>query len=452
MAAGKQMGMQPVLDRVLREIRPGRSEIEATAAVSNEVMGRLKKAVPKSVEIILAGSVARGTQTSGNSDIDIFLLFPRSMDKEAMEKEGMRIAKRVVKRAKGESYVIKYAEHPYLQLIFRDPPVKADIVPAYKIRDSFEMGSSVDRTQLHNLFVMGSLSARQKDDVRLLKAFMRFHGVYGAEAEREGFSGYLCELLVHHYGSFAAALGAFCSMRLPLCIDAKSRKTSGDPQVFKRFGSDFVVIDPTDSNRNVAAVVSKAAMARMVLASRRFEASPSARFFYGAEFSDERSMAKLRRIARETGLDIYFATFRVPDISRDIIFQQLGRLEVRLWKSLRESSFDPVLSLHNSRGREAVVAFFLNRYRITAVARQGPEVFMEKACEAFAKRHGTVYVDGYRMVSVDRAQYGNPAELLRAELADDVPSHLSDARLRVNSVPERIAKLVYRKYMEKTVV
>ncbi len=452
MAVGNEGKVQSVLKRVLDDIKPSQSEIVAANAVSNDIMGRLKRAVPKNVEIILAGSVARGTQISGNSDIDIFLLFPRSMDKGEMERKGMAVARKIVKKGKGERFVIKYAEHPYLQLVFKNPPVKADIVPAYKIRDSFEMGSSVDRTQLHNEFVLKHLTQRQKDDVRLLKAFMKFHNVYGAEAEREGFSGYLCELLIHHYGSFVSLLLAFSNLKLPLCIDAKNKEIVKDPEAFKRFGSEFVVIDPTDSERNVAAVVSETALARMVLMSRKFLLNPTEKFFYGAEFSDERSSGKLKRIAREMGVDIYFLTFMVPDISRDIIFQQLRRLCARLEKSLGDNSFGPVLSLYNMDGKDAVIAFFVNRYAIASVARAGPEVFMKGACEAFTKQRKTTYIRGYKIISIDKAQYRNPAELLRHEVKGDVPSHLSSAKLSLNSVPERHAKLVYRKYVEATTI
>lgn len=449
----KQRKLEGILKTVLKEVKPTEAEISASNAVSNEIMGRVKKAVPRNVEVILAGSVARGTQISGNSDIDIFLLFPKSMTKEAMEKEGMRVAKTLVNKRKGETSVIKYAEHPYLQLILKDPPVKADIVPAFKIRDSFEMGSSVDRTQLHNEFVMKHLSARQKDDVRLLKAFMRFHNIYGAEAEREGFSGYLCELLVHHYGSFTALLSGLAEMRLPTCIDPKVRKAVNDSVAFKKFSSDFVVIDPTDPDRNVAAVVSKGALARLVLMSRRLLAEPSLNFFYGPGYSDVQSSARLKKVASSMGVDMYVLTFKVPDMSKDIIWQQLKKLSGRLARELDKNSFTVIMSLYNLDGVDAATAFFINRQTVSSVIRQGPEVFMHKACEAFARQHRLVYVSDHRLFAVDRSQYRSPKELLLRELkSGDMPSYISrkSARLTVNAIPERHAKLIYRKYVELT--
>lgn len=439
-----------ILNRVLADVKPDKREIAMMDAISNEIMGRVKRAVPKSVEVILAGSVARGTHTRGNSDIDIFLLFPRSMKKQTLERKGLEIGKGIVDRKKGETYVIKYAEHPYLQLILKNPPAKVDIVPAFKIRDSSEMGSSVDRTQLHNVFVLRNLTAHQRNQVRILKSFMRFHGIYGAEAEREGFSGYLCELLTYHYGSFVKLLEGFSDMKLPLCIDAKARTVVDDPTLFRRFNSAFVVIDPTDKNRNVAAVVSEEALARMVLISRRFLSEPSLRFFYGAEYSEARSASKLKKVCRETGSDLYLLSLSVPDISRDIIFQQLKRLESRLVKSLNDNSFRVLLSVRNMVGREAVIALFMDSCSARSTLHEGPEVFLKSASHAFMEGHRIVYLKGRRLVSIDSATYRSAGELLRSEINEGLPSHLRFRKLYVNSVQERHAKLVYRKYVELT--
>lgn len=452
-AEAKRRRLESIFRTVLKDVKPDAREIEMSNRVSNEIMERVRRAVPKSVEVILAGSVARGTQTSGNSDIDIFLLFPRSMTKERMEREGMRIAKALVNRRKGETYVIKYAEHPYLQLMLRDPPMKADIVPAFKIRDSFEMGSSVDRTQLHNEFVIRNLTARQRDEVRLLKSFMRFHNIYGAEAEREGFSGYLCELLIHHYGSLLSLLEGMSAIRLPICIDPKTRKAVGDSVAFKKFNSDFVVVDPTDPDRNVAAVVSRPALARLALMSRKLLEQPSLRFFYGPEFSDVQSGAKLRRVSRDMGADMYALAFKTPDISRDIVWQQLKKLSGRLSRELEKSSFGVLMNLYNMGEGVAITAFFLNRQTVSSVIRHGPEVFMRSACEAFVKQHRLVFVGDGRLFAIEKAQYDTAKALLLDELRrGDLPSYIGrkGARLYVNALPERHAKLIYRKYVELT--
>jgi tRNA nucleotidyltransferase (CCA-adding enzyme) len=50
-------------------------------------------------------------------------------------------------------------------------------------------------------------------EVRLLKKFMKGTGVYGAEIKIGGFSGYLCELLILKYRSFAQTIEAFAPLQ-----------------------------------------------------------------------------------------------------------------------------------------------------------------------------------------------------------------------------------------------
>jgi tRNA adenylyltransferase (EC 2.7.7.25) len=54
--------------------------------------------------------------------------------------------------------------------------------------------------------VISNLHREQKDEVRLLKKFMKGIGVYGAEIKVKGFSGYVAELLVYFYDSFRNVL------------------------------------------------------------------------------------------------------------------------------------------------------------------------------------------------------------------------------------------------------
>lgn len=332
---------------------------------------------------------------------------------------------------------------------------KADIVPAFKIRDSFEMGSAVDRTQLHNEFVMKHLSERQKDQVRLLKAFLKFHNIYGAGASVEGFSGYLCELLIHHYGSFSELIAAFSDLWLPFGIDPKNKKGIEDKELFKRFNSDFIVIDPTDANRNVAAVVSKECLARLVLSSRQLIKSPSMKFFCGKRFDDTRSAGRLQRIARELGADTYTLTFDVPDISQDIIWQQLRKLRRRFADALQKGGFAPLVTLNALSGKSALLCFFTNRYEINSRAGDGPSVFVRSAADAFSAKHSLTYLKDDRLVSIEECAYRNPKQLIQKMLLEtEFPSYIKrkSARLAVNRLSESDAKLLYRDYVRATTI
>ena len=102
----------------------------------------------------------------------------------------------------------------------------------------------------------------REDDVLLLKQFMKGIGVYGSELKVGGFSGYLAELLVLCYGSFAGVLQA--AIRLEAGNVHRPGRASGK----KTHDEPLVVVDPVDPNRNVAAALTLDKMFQFAAASR----------------------------------------------------------------------------------------------------------------------------------------------------------------------------------------
>ncbi|MDE1870835.1 MAG: CCA tRNA nucleotidyltransferase [Candidatus Micrarchaeota archaeon] len=446
-----------LLREVLQNSKPTEMESQEVRTAINEVMGRLMKKTPKDVEILLAGSAARGTQIKGNSDVDIFLLFPRELKESIIEKKGLEIAKKIVNRKGGESYIVKYAEHPYTRLILKDLNINVDIVPAYKIETAKERGTAVDRTQLHNEFVNSKLTGKQRDDVRILKVFLRSHNIYGAEARIEGFSGYLCELLIYNFGSFEELIVGIANINLPLIIDVAKHHGTDTKEIRKKFfGKSFIVIDPTDRNRNVAANVSDESLLRFALASRALLKSPDKDTFYGTRRSDIYSERKLAGIRKILNTNMYVLHFAVPEIAEDIIWQQLRKARTRIDDLLRESGFSPMISLQNVKGKDAVIAFFACNSHIAVRKVVGPGIRMGGAMEKFIKAHKDrllMYVDKDRICVIEKAEYSNPENLIRGWLGKKstrLPSNLNARKctLYVNKVPEMHAKLVYDAYLD----
>lgn len=454
--------LKGIMTRVLADVSPTDEELALSTAYSNDLVGRLKKAVPRDIKIVAVGSSARGTQLRGSSDLDIFLLFPRRTPRDVLEKKGLEYGKKIVRKGKNESYQVKYAEHPYTKLLLKDIGIAADIVPAYKINGADELGTAVDRTQLHNEFIKSRLSDSQKGDVRVLKAFLKAHGIYGAGARVEGFSGYLCELLICHYGSFTKLLSKSIYMKLPFVIDVLSGKEyhSRDQQVapyVKKFKSEFIVIDPTDKNRNVAAVVSGEALARFIMASRILLTKPSLDFFYGIKYSDVYSERRVKRISRELDLDIYAITMRTSDVSEEIVVQQLRKLSKRISGSLVDKGFSPIMTLEELSGRDAVISFIMDRYRSKSRTIRGPDLHMGHPVGAFFDSHPEAlarFFEGGKVIMIEKAEYESPKELLNELIKDKsiYPSCINNkgARLYVNDIPEKYAKLIYSAFIFKT--
>jgi tRNA nucleotidyltransferase (CCA-adding enzyme) len=384
MKDGAEKAAGAVFGRMLDEVKPTKEELQESVYNINHLTSRLKKVVPKDVEIRVVGSVVRGTQLRGESDVDIFLLFSKKYKREKITKEGLEYAKKIV-TGKGEKYEVKYAEHPYARIYIDSLDVEADIVPAFNIDNIEDMGTAVDRSPLHANFISSRLNERQRDEVRLLKYLLKRNNLYGAEVMTSGFSGYLCELLVYHYGSLWSLLENVSAWELPALLSPKNKAVLHDPSLMKRFNSTFVVIDPVDENRNVAAGVSTETLARFVLLARGFTKKPSVSFFEKQGFASGKSAALLNSFLKRSGLDMYTLETKVPDKSEDIVWPQLRKVMEFIVNHSERAGFKIYLSMPVLFKQRGLLIFFAPQEKFKTRMQKGPSVFIRKAQEEFAK-------------------------------------------------------------------
>ena len=171
---------------VLERIKPSKREERDMSRFTDRLV---ETASRLGARPMVCGSIEKGTWLTEKSEVDLFLLFNPSVSRSALEKDGLELAKRIIKAMKGK-YVIAYAEHPYLR--GKIGRYDVDLVPCYDIADPERIKSAVDRTPHHVRFVNANL--KNPDDVRLLKQLCKANGCYGADLKTEGFSGYICEL------------------------------------------------------------------------------------------------------------------------------------------------------------------------------------------------------------------------------------------------------------------
>ena len=254
---GKTEGM---LKAVLKRISPGPAEKKRTEEVLQRIMSAAGEVAKKrGLKRTLAGSYLRDTWLPDKKEFDIFIMFPESVPRERLEKEGADAGKSIVRKLGGK-FEIAYAEHPYIRAVIGGYSV--DIVPCYDIKNPGRIKSAVDRTPHHNRYILKMLRPNLSGDVRLLKRFCKSMGVYGSDLRVEGFSGYLLELLVIKYGSFrnvVAEAAGWNAGRMIIDIEGHHGGKQKEREAMKRFrGQPLVVIDPVDKKRNVAAALSSA--------------------------------------------------------------------------------------------------------------------------------------------------------------------------------------------------
>ncbi|MFH0885189.1 MAG: CCA tRNA nucleotidyltransferase [Candidatus Micrarchaeota archaeon] len=373
--------MQRVLSRVLPAIRPSAQELSRELGFAQMLVSHISDNAPKGCKVVLTGSVAKKTFLRDKRDIDIFVLFARSMPREALEPYIKDI---MASSFPGIRYQLSYAEHPYARFHFEGRRI--DLVPAYKITKAAERVSSVDRSVLHTDFVNSSLKKKQVDDVLLLKQFLRSNGIYGAEIKTEGFSGYLCELLTIKYGGFPALLRAAAKWKPAspsgVFIDIKKyHKPSEAKDAVKRFGSPFIVIDPTDKNRNVAAAVSETNLRLFISLCKAFLKKPSESLFFRKPATFEERTEKASR-----GKKLILLSMPRPDIVDDILWGQLHKMMGQLRAHLKE--FEPKDIIADDSRHLVRLAIILGKDTLPkTMLVVGPPLEMKKHVVQFKKSH-----------------------------------------------------------------
>ncbi len=357
------------MKEVLAKIKPSKEELQTEINFANKLIDHIRMHVPDKCEVVLTGSVAKKTFLKNKKDVDIFILFSIDTPRESLQP----IIRSIMDKAFPTlGYQLSYAEHPYVR--FHISGRKVDLVPAYKILNASERVSAVDRSILHTKFIMKNLKEKQRDEVLLLKQFLKANSLYGAEIKIKGFSGYLCELLIVHYGSFKKLLQASKDWDRVFIDIKKYHKKKTDA-----FG-DFAVIDPTDKDRNVAAALSAQNISIFRKLARAYLKKPDRKYFFKPPESFEKKISRLGRERKKLLLSL-----PRPDVVDDILWGQLYKLVKQLEAQLRD--YEPRIIADDSR-HMVRIAFLLKRDRLPpTMLVEGPPLSMKTHLAKFKKAH-----------------------------------------------------------------
>lgn len=390
---------------VLRKLKPKAETVKKLDEVVSQLKLLTAKAISRSgldLSIMLVGSVAKGTYV-GKPDIDLFVLFPESVDRKDLERVGLSIGHEVLG---GET---RYAEHPYTHGTFQS--FEVDLVPCYAVPDASRIRSAVDRTPYHTRYILSRLDDEKRGQVLLLKQFMKGVGVYGAEARVQGFSGYLTELFIIRFGSMVEVLKAASGWRPGMVMDMDTMRKSGG-------SAPLTFWDPVDPKRNVSSALTLDQFCLFVHASREYLKDGNERFF----FPRARPLMELDAIDaffRLRGTSPLVVLLARPDLVDDNLYPQVQRSIFGLRKLLEMHEFH-VLDARYSVGKDIRMAFELTSVHLSpSRLHQGPPVCTGNAEDFVMKWRSAgigqpFIVDGRWMVYAKR-EYRNPASLVMAK-------------------------------------
>ena len=322
------MVLNKVEKQIIERIAPTKEYRGQLEKIINEINEKIEHEIKKRklpVETILVGSTAKDTFLKHNMDIDFFLLFPTSYKKEKIAKNAISIGETFLENSE-ESY----AEHPYLRGQYKEH--KVEIVPCYKIEDISQKLSAVDRTPLHTKYVKEKLKESQKQEVRLFKQFLQGIGCYGAEAEIEGFSGYLCEILVIKYGCFSELIKNAQNWKTGKKLSITDGKT-------KSFDTPLTFIDPVDSDRNVSSALSKEKFDLFIKACEKYIKNPKITFFFPNPVKPW-TMKKIREEIQKQKCQYIGIKINKPDILDENLYPQIRKSTRSIWESAKRYGFE----------------------------------------------------------------------------------------------------------------
>jgi len=373
------------LKKVLSEIKPIEKEESMVEDTTNRVLERIN--VPSAVAV-LGGSGAKGTWLKGTHDIDVYVKFDYGLyrDKTTELSDVLEpILKKIfrkVERLHGSRDYFQIRENSYI----------FEIIPILDIKTASEAKNITDVSLLHVQFVKNAIDKNKKlgDEIRLAKAFTKANNCYGAESYIMGFSGYMMELLIIHYGSF-----------LKLIKEAgrwKAREAIGDHSAIKGLNaakrqSQLIFIDPVQPGRNTAAALSKEKYNLFIKICKEFLKKPSHKFFETKKLSIEELKRKYKNY------EIISLTVKSKTGKDDVVGAKIRKT----FEFIKEQLINEGFKLIDSAWEFKPANFFFvvdKKSLEKQIKYYGPPLHLKKHVDAFKKKYKKTFEEKGRICAL----------------------------------------------------
>jgi tRNA nucleotidyltransferase (CCA-adding enzyme) len=430
------MKWERLREKVLEDVYPEEEELEE----ARELYRGISKFIGEEFELEthFAGSTSRETCMNGDKDIDIFVLFPEDTERTELEEKGLGIGKEVFKEFDGD-FRVDYAEHPYTKGEIDGHEV--EVVPCFDV-EAENIQSAVDRTPHHSRWVQENLDEEERKDVVVLKKFLKSAGIYGSSLRVEGFSGYLCEILVSEFGGFRKLVESAADWEREKVLDPEDHGLTDELR--SKFSQDsLVVIDPVDPERNVASVLSTENFARFVFRCWQFSRHPGLEFFQ--EDQREWTEFELRKEVEDRG-DFIAVRFERPDNVDDIVYPQMRKFMKLLRKKLESHDFRIFESGFHVGDEEVKFFLELDASLPKIEELKGPKVFHNsRHIRQFTSKYDETFVKEERLYARTEREFTEAKNFLKDFLGGDVQE------LKSKGVPGNIAdEIVEHTFFEVT--
>ena len=284
---------------VLEQIKPTRKERYKFNQTTKNFLAKLNSKLTNA-QAVLGGSGAKNTWLSGSHDIDIFVLYDYKMY-ASKTADLSDLLERKLKQCFSNLNRL-HGSRDYFQLNFEDLII--EVVPILKISKAEKAMNITDISPLHSKWVNKN-TKNKKDEIRLAKQFCKANNLYGAESHITGFSGYVLEILIAHYGSFEKLLKNSSKWKSQTIIDPEKYYPKNMALFHlnkSKLNSPLVVIDPVDKSRNAAAALTLKKFNLFKKLAKQLLKKPAEKYFVKKNLE----LAELKKEAQKKKLSLIY--------------------------------------------------------------------------------------------------------------------------------------------------
>lgn len=396
--------MEDFLKKILKKIKPSEKERKEAEKAINEVKRIFEE---NNIEIFVGGSFGKDTWLSGDYDIDLFALF---------EKED-RISDKVeeVLKKNNLNYLRVKGSRDYFKLFYNK--YEFEIVPILKIKDISEAKNVTDFSPFHVKYVLDHTDEEMRDNIRLLKAFMKANNIYGAESYIKGFSGYSAELLIIYYKNFMNLIQSSINWKPKLFIDIGGYYKDVK-EAIKNLGKDkskspIILIDPVNKYRNALASLSTQKFSEFIFSSYKFLKDEDKEKYFIRKIKKEEEMIER---AKKYNVNLLIVEGEGKGESKDIKNTKLLKFFQFLINQIEINGFY-VLNYYIEFEKEKgyLYIFFYPKKLPNYEIRKGPIVWYKKSFEEFYEKHKNeeLFIRNSRIYSISERKYKEINDIIK---------------------------------------
>ncbi len=385
------------IDKILNEVLKEISLDKKVYDVIEKIKLQLEKFFP--YEVFLGGSIAKNTAIKEKViDVDFFFIYPNEKEMGKTKKYLERIKHLDVDGKKIKfNFSVIHGSRDYFVFPFKlkNHLIKIEIIPTIKIKDPKKAKNIIDLSIFHVKYINKKMDERQKNDVKILKAFLKASNLYGAESYVRGFSGYAAELLILYYKNFFNLIKEASRWKDFVYIDIEKHYKNKE-EAIKSINpsklSRVLLIDPTMKERNVLAALSDENYFKFINLCKKFLKNPNKKFF-----SKEIDIEKLKKLAKSKK-----AKFVILNLYSKAKFDIAGAKCLKFFKEFLRELDGYKIFFKNFYFDEN-----LNVARIYIILKKdkkivfGPPIEKEENAKMFKQKHKRVFLKKGRLFAIE---------------------------------------------------